>query len=134
MTLGFLVSKLVRLLGVLLAAQIFFIRIALPAFGATIDSRAEWEKTVNAAKAEGRLTLYNHVAYETIFAEFEKKYPEIKVVYVSGRGAPDLGPRLLSEQRAGKYIGDLFAAGTTAGVLPAGCAPSTSTPSTCWKR
>ena len=114
MTLWLLVSKLVRLVGVLLAGQIFFILIALPASGATVDSRAEWEKTVSAAKAEGRLTLYANVAYETTFAVFEKRYPDIKVVYVLGRGAPDILPRVLSEQRAGRYLGDLFAAGTTA--------------------
>jgi len=73
----------------------------------------EWEKTVNAAKAEGQLTIYANVGYEKIFPQFEKRYPEIRVVYVTGRGAPDLLPRLLSEQRAGRYIGDLFLAGPT---------------------
>ena len=113
MILRFSVSKLVRPLRILFAAQIFLILAALPAFGAAADSRAEWEKTVSAAKTEGRLTIYAHVSYESIFPEFEKKYPEIKVVYVIGRGAPDILPRLLSEQRAGRYIGDLFLAGPT---------------------
>ncbi len=114
MTLGFFVSRVVRPLGILLTVQMFLVFIAPAAFAANADSRKEWEKTVSAAKAEGRLTLYAAVAYEAIFSEFEKKYPEIKVVYVSGRGAPDILPRLLSEQRAGKYLGDLFLAGPTA--------------------
>ena len=75
--------------------------------------QAEWEKTVSAAKAERQLTIYANPGYDAVFAEFEKKYLEIKVVYVTGRGSPDLLPRLLSEQRAGKYIGDLFLAGPT---------------------
>ncbi len=112
MTLGLLVSKLVRPLRVLLMTQLFFMAMAV-SVGTAADWRGEWEKTVSAAKAEGRLAIYAARAYETIFPEFEKKYPEIKVVYVLGRGAPDLLPRLLSEQRAGKYIGDLFLAGPT---------------------
>ncbi len=105
----------------------------------------EWEKTVNAAKAEGRLTLYANTAYETIFAGFQKKYPEIKIVYVLGRGAPDILPRLLSEQRAGKYIGDLFLAGPTAAftlhaakafvsMKPALLLPEVLDPSKWWER
>ena len=112
MTLWLLVSKLVRPLWVLLVTQLFLIALAV-SVGTAADGRAEWEKTVSAAKAEGRLTLYGNPAYETIFAEFQKRYPEIKVVYVLGRGAPQILPRILSEQRAGKYIGDLFLAGLT---------------------
>ncbi|MBI4525022.1 MAG: extracellular solute-binding protein [Deltaproteobacteria bacterium] len=115
MTLRFFVSKMVRPLRFLLAAQIFVILIAPPAIAASVDWRAEWEKTVSAAKAEGHLAVYAARPYETIFSEFQKKYPEIKVVYVLGRGAPDLLPRILSEQRVGKHIGDLFLAGVTAG-------------------
>ena len=113
MTLELLGSKLVRPLGVLLAAQTFLILMNLAAFGATVDSRAEWEKTVSAAKAEGQLTVYGSRPYESVFPEFQKKYPGIKVVYVLGRGAPDILPRILSEQRAGRYIGDLFLGGPT---------------------
>ncbi len=75
--------------------------------------QAEWEKTVGAAKAERELTIYANPGHDAVFTEFEKKYPEIKVVYVTGRGAPDLLPRLLGEYRAGKFIGDLFLAGAT---------------------
>ncbi len=120
MALGFLVSKLVRPL-VLLAAQLFLIALAA-SVGTAADSRAEWEKAVSAAKAERQLIVYANMGYEKIFPQFEKKYPEIKVVYVLGRGTPDILPRILSEQRAGRYIGDLFLAGGTAGftLLQAG--------------
>ena len=108
-----LVSKLVRRLWALLVAQIFLVAPAV-SVGAASDGQAEWEKTVRAAKAERQLTVYANVGYEKIFPQFEKRYPEIKVVYVLGRGAPDILPRVLSEQRAGRYLGDLFLAGPTA--------------------
>jgi ABC-type Fe3+ transport system substrate-binding protein len=72
-----------------------------------LRSETEWDSVVKAAKGEGQLTIYANTSFEAIFPEFRKKYPEIKVSYVTGVGAPDLVPRLLSEQRAGKYIGDL---------------------------
>jgi iron(III) transport system substrate-binding protein len=77
------------------------------------DSRqtAEWEKTVKAAEREGSLTIYGNLGYEKIFDEFEKKFPSIKVAYATGRGSSDIVPRLLSEQRAGKYLGDIYLAG-----------------------
>ena len=75
--------------------------------------QAQWDKIVSAARSEGALTIYGNTGYDAIFAEFEKKYPGIKVVYVTGRGGPDIVPRILSEQRAEKYLGDLFLAGPT---------------------
>ena len=77
------------------------------------DGQPGWDKIVSAAKSEAALTIYGNTGYEAIFAEFEKKYPGIKVVYVTGRGGPDIVPRILSEQRAEKYLGDLFLAGPT---------------------
>ena len=70
-------------------------------------SQAGWDKIVSAAKSEGALTIYGNTGYDTIFAEFEKRYPEIKVVYVTGRGGPDIVPRILSEQSRqipGRYV------------------------------
>jgi iron(III) transport system substrate-binding protein len=77
------------------------------------SAQAGWDKIVSAARSEGALTIYGNTGYDAIFAEFEKKYPGIKVVYVTGRGGPDIVPRILSEQRAEKYLGDLFLAGPT---------------------
>ena len=70
----------------------------------------EWDKTVQAAKKEGRLTVYGSSAHEKLFRLFNKQYPEIKVTYVSGRGSEN-GPRFLRERRAKKYIVDLYVAG-----------------------
>ncbi len=69
----------------------------------------EWEKTVDAAKKEGQLVIYIS-GYEAILQDFEKEFPEIKVVAVTGRGN-QLGPRLLAERRAEKYLADVSSTG-----------------------
>ncbi len=87
------------------------------AFGFAAESkpawRAEWEKTVAAAEKEGVVSVYifdaGPLTEETVHA-FERAYPKIKVSQLRGRGN-DLGPRLVAERRAGKYIADLFAGG-----------------------
>ena len=68
---------------------------------------SDWEAVVKAAKAEGQLAIYANTSFEAIFPEFRKRYPEIKITYVTGVGGPDVVPRVLSEQRGGKFFGDL---------------------------
>jgi hypothetical protein len=71
----------------------------------------EWEKTVEAAKKEGRLNLYvGRYGTEVFLNEFRKEYPAIKLVTVNGTGN-DLGTRILAEARAGKVLADLFSGG-----------------------
>ena len=72
--------------------------------------QVEWEKTLEAARKEGQVTVYISGGYEAILPEFEKEYPEIKVITVTGRGN-QLGPRILSERRVGKYLADVVSAG-----------------------
>jgi iron(III) transport system substrate-binding protein len=73
----------------------------------------DWEKTVAAAEKEGQLTIYifdtGPVTVETVQA-FEKSYPKIKVNQLRARGS-DLGPRIMAERRAGKYLVDVFTGG-----------------------
>ena len=69
----------------------------------------EWEKTLELAKKEGQVTVYIS-GYEAVLPDFEKEFPAIKVVTVTGRGS-QLGQRLLSERRAEKYIADVVSAG-----------------------
>lgn len=76
--------------------------------------KADWEKTVQAAKKEGQLVLYGSADFELLFAEFNKKYPEIKIVGVFGRGA-DVAKRIMAERRAEKYLADLYVNGMTTG-------------------
>jgi iron(III) transport system substrate-binding protein len=78
---------------------------------ATPGWQAEWDKTIQAAKREGQLTLYVSEVYEQIFREFGKKYPEIKVLVVPATGG-QLAQRIMSEWRAGKYLVDLYLSGS----------------------
>ncbi len=73
------------------------------------DWKKEWDKTLEAAKKEGQLTVYIS-GYEAVLPHFEKEYPEIKLNAVTGRGN-QLGQRLLAERRAEKYIADVVSAG-----------------------
>src|ERR1051325_1150019 len=76
--------------------------------------KADWEKSVDAAKKEGQLALYGSPDFEGLFGEFHKKYPEIKVSGVFNRGA-DVAKRLMAERRAGQYNADLYVIGMTTG-------------------
>ena len=84
------------------------------AAGAADNWKADWDKTVEAAKKEGQIVLYGSADFETLYAEFHKKYPEIRVTGVFGRGA-DVAKRLMSERRAEKYLADLYVNGQTTG-------------------
>jgi iron(III) transport system substrate-binding protein len=70
--------------------------------------KIEWGKTLQAAKKEGQVTIYGSRGFELIVneGEFQKAYPEIKVVTFSAETG-DFLQRLLSERRAGKYLADL---------------------------
>ncbi len=70
-----------------------------------------WEKTVQAAKKEGQLTIYVSDVYEEVFREFGKRYPDIKVIVVPALGG-QLAQRIMSERRAGKYLADLYLSGS----------------------
>lgn len=71
--------------------------------------QAEWEKTLAAARQEGQVTVYMS-GYDAVLPEFQKEFPEIKLVAVTGRGN-QLGQRVMSERRAEKYFADVVSAG-----------------------
>ena len=72
----------------------------------------EWDRTVQAAKAEGQVTVYVHSAYSPVLTSgaFEKAFPGIKLTIVSGV-ENDLERRFSAERRAGKYLADVFMVG-----------------------
>jgi iron(III) transport system substrate-binding protein len=70
---------------------------------------AEWERTVTAARKEGQVVVYIS-GYDTVLQDFEKEFPDIKVTAVTGRGN-QLGPRLLAERRAEKFLADVSSTG-----------------------
>lgn len=71
--------------------------------------KREWEKTLQAAKKEGQLTVYIY-RYGALLDAFRKEYPEIKIVSVTATGS-QMGARIMAERRADKYIADLFSSG-----------------------
>lgn len=75
--------------------------------------QVEWDRTVEAAKKEGQVVLYAGVSHPAIFADFQKKYPEIKVITGSSSRPPELAQRLIAERRGGKYLVDLFIDGSS---------------------
>jgi iron(III) transport system substrate-binding protein len=71
----------------------------------------EWQATVQAAKREGQVTVYISGYGAALDAgHFQKEFPEIKLVTVTGASG-QLGPRLVSERRAGKYLADISSGG-----------------------
>ena len=99
----------------LIIISMFFTIGVSSAVAAQADAwKADWDKTLQAAKKEGQLVLYGSADFEILFAEFHKKYPEIKVVGVYGRGA-DVAKRFMSERRAEKHLADLYVNGMTTG-------------------
>jgi ABC-type Fe3+ transport system substrate-binding protein len=79
---------------------------------AEVSGRTEWETLVTAAEKEGQLTVYTGgVASQARIEEaFQIAYPKIKVTSVTGRGS-QLGPRIIAERRAEKYLVDFFLGG-----------------------
>jgi ABC-type Fe3+ transport system substrate-binding protein len=74
-------------------------------------SKIAWEKTIEAAKKEGQISVYGSDTFEAFLkTAFQKKYPEIKINFVGGR-APVVGPKLITERRAGKYLADVILTG-----------------------
>ena len=73
--------------------------------------KEDWKRTVEAARKEGRLTLYgdNQITHPDIIRAFNKEFPTIKVVTVSGK--TELQLRITAERRAGKYLVDALAGG-----------------------
>jgi len=73
--------------------------------------QANWEATVAAAKKEGKLNFYvGRYGTEPLLDEFRKEFPEIRIVSVNGSGNT-LGTRIITEQRAGHVVADLFSGG-----------------------
>jgi len=70
--------------------------------------KAKWEKTLQAAKKEGSVTVYGgaEITHPEILKAFKKRYPDIRVVTVSGHSEVIL--RIEAERRARKYLADIF--------------------------
>jgi iron(III) transport system substrate-binding protein len=108
-------------LGLSILAYFLLLTIALPIMAAG-NWREEWEKVLVTSKQEGRLVLYTFPGQELVFQEFQKNFPDIKLVEVSVRGSERV-TRIVSERRAGKYLADILIGGAgsaQSGLLKAG--------------
>ncbi len=80
----------------------------MPGAQLAIYQGADREKILlEGAKKEGQLVFYNsHTWFKSVAAEFEKKFPFIKVAEWRADGA-DVAKRVVEEQRAGRYLTDV---------------------------
>jgi iron(III) transport system substrate-binding protein len=96
-----------------LAALAFVMGLANSVFAADAPRwEGDWQKTIEAAKKEGQLSLYGgqEITHPDILAAFNKEFPFINVVTVAGR-AGDLMARITAERRADRYLADVMASG-----------------------
>ena len=84
---------------------------------ASADWKAEWDKTVAAAKKEGTVTVVFSTGelYRQAAMEFRKPYPEITLEY-SGMKGSDFGPRVLAERGGGQYLWDVHVGGAQTSI------------------
>ena len=97
-----------------LAVMVFGLAAAVAPRAKAAEPGAEWQKTVEAAKKEGQLTVFMFLRdnIETAVRAFGKKYPEIQITTVA-TPAPQTAPRIMSERRAEKYLWDICICGPT---------------------
>jgi iron(III) transport system substrate-binding protein len=87
---------------------------------AAAQDDAEWQKVVDSAKKQGKLTLYTATLgspyHKVVFQAFEKKYG-IHVEALEAR-ASEVRERVRIEQAAGRFVGDIHHNGsTTTGLM-----------------
>lgn len=101
-----IVSKFIGVLG------IWALGLCVAEAGQAVpDWKADWDRTLAAAEREGRVNLYVSDVYDQVFKDFQKKYPNIHVVAVTGRGS-QITQRVMAERRAGKFVADLYIGGS----------------------
>ena len=95
-----------------LTATLIFVFVAVTDAADKPKWQSEWQKTIEAAKKEGQLSLYGgqEITHPDIVAAFNKEFPFIRVTSASGRAA-DMLNRIVAERRADKYLADLTASG-----------------------
>lgn len=110
-------TKRILLIGGFLVLRFLFGRYGelLAAEPSKAAWQAEWEKTVKAAEQEGQLNFYSNGGTDGTLVDFQKRFPNIKVVLAPGRGGQVVS-RLMAERRGGKYIADVIKLGTGSAV------------------
>ncbi len=104
-----------RVLGSALGAFLFLVAGAETGQGQPAQWEKEWERTIAAAKKEGKLVYHSGSTSEAFVRAFQKRYPEIKAIRMLTRGGSAAAQRLMAERRAGLYAADILIIGGTSG-------------------
>jgi ABC-type Fe3+ transport system substrate-binding protein len=83
------------------------------------DWRQRWDKTLNAAKKEGRVVVWGppgELIRQAMTREFKKAYPDITVEYSGARGG-EQAVRIKAERDGGVYSVDVLLSGTTTAMI-----------------
>lgn len=80
--------------------------------------QAEWDKTLQAARAEGKVVMYTTAGSEirTAFSRVIKEKYGLDMNFVTGKGA-EMCTKVLNERRAGLYLGDVYMGGGTSTMV-----------------
>ena len=106
-------------LTLILIAALFSSSVSALGASAPAASDTDWNKTVAAAKKEGKVVIIGPSGSDVRDAYtvgFQKKYPEIEVDFSGMRGA-EVAPKLLAELKASQYLTDIAVAGTTTALV-----------------
>ena len=92
---------------------VFLLHLTSPTQGQERKSswKTKWEKTLQAAKQEGQINIYGgeEINHPVILKVFSDRYPDIKIVTVSGHS--EVIQRVVAERRARKYLVDVYSLG-----------------------
>ncbi len=75
----------------------------------------KWEQVSRVAKSEGKVVVYTGIGSELrgdLIKAFKSRYKDIELEFFAGRG-PEITQKLLSEQKAGLFLADLYISGAT---------------------
>ncbi len=95
-----------------LACAVPVLALALAGSARADDWKAEWDRTVAAAKAEGAVDLaatQNPIVRRVVESLWPKAYPEIKLGGAPAGGG--WGQRVMAERKIGKYLYDVYLSG-----------------------
>jgi iron(III) transport system substrate-binding protein len=113
----------IRVFRYALAAAIFYAAGAMIPYSLSEafaqGSKERWDKTVAAAKKEGRVVVFGFVGQDLrqgIVDGFRKAFPEIDIEYTGGR-ENELVTRIMSERRGGVYGVDVIFSGASVAHL-----------------
>jgi len=78
------------------------------------DTQALWDRTVESAKREGKVTVVTHtnLYYRAAIDKFAQKFPEIEVEHVAMRPS-EFTPKVVTEQQNGIYGYDVWVSPTS---------------------